>query len=396
MMMARCYMSKFKVLDIFSGIGGFSLACRMANEVLGYEHFETVAFAEIEPFCRVVLTKHWPNVYKYEDVKNVTAESFQDRGIAFPDLIVGGFPCQPHSVAGQKKGADDARNLWPEFARIIGELRPAYILAENVPNLANTMLDTVVDDLHRLGYEVGCYSLSAQDMGATHRRERLWIMAHSGHGAGRSEWITGEGRDAQGERPSDYGEAVGSGFELGHANSNGFTRHDEIDINLPENQRQKLQGRIQGCGRAFGTTLRTNPDVADPDSSGRREYFREESGREFLPSSECGREAVGNTEGDYREILHGQERNPDTDTGRAQFRFPPARNDFRGWAAVARMDASQMPCVERLVRGGTNGLSKRVDGITGSMRNHRLKALGNSIVPQCAVPFLLTIANAGK
>ena len=339
-----------RVLDVFSGIGGFSLACRMANELLGYEHFVTFAFAEIEPFCRAVLKKHWPDVYQFEDVKNVTAEFFRDRGIDFPGLIVGGFPCQPHSVAGQKKGAQDARNLWPEFSRIIGELRPAYVLAENVPNLANTMLDTVTDDLHRLGYEVGCYSLSAEDMGATHRRERLWIMAYSGHGAERPERCTCEGRNAQGERSSCDCEVAGSSAYVADSDGESATGYQ-----LGTQQERPVSGN-------------DNRDVADADSSRRGEYRGEERGSEELASSQCGSK----------------------DVAYANMQFPPARNDFRGWGAVAEVDASQMPCVEREIRRKTNGVSGRLVGT----RNQRLKALGNSIVPQCAVPFLLTIARS--
>jgi DNA (cytosine-5)-methyltransferase 1 len=171
-----------RVLDLFSGIGGFSL---------GFERtggFQTVAFCEIDPFCRRVLQKHWPNVRQYEDVQKLTADKLVADGIAV-DVITGGFPCQDISTAGRQAGiADGTRSgLWSEIARLARELRPRFIIVENVANLLAGPPDKrggwfgrVLGDLAALGYDAEWHSISASDLGACHKRERIWIVAHSG------------------------------------------------------------------------------------------------------------------------------------------------------------------------------------------------------------------------
>jgi DNA (cytosine-5)-methyltransferase 1 len=119
-----------RVLDLFSGIGGFSLGLERTGG------FETVAFCEIEPYPRAVLKKHWPNVPIYEDVRTLTAERLAADGIAV-DVICGGFPCQDISVAGKQAGMDGGTRsgLWSEIARLVGELRPRFVFVENVASL---------------------------------------------------------------------------------------------------------------------------------------------------------------------------------------------------------------------------------------------------------------------
>src|SRR5690606_29089977 len=123
-------MQKLRVLDLFSGIGGFSLGLERTGG------FETVAFCEIEPFCRRVLSKHWPNVRQYEDVRTLTADTLARDGIAV-DVICGGFPCQDISTAGKLRGiADGTRSgLWSEIVRLVREIRPQFLIVENVANL---------------------------------------------------------------------------------------------------------------------------------------------------------------------------------------------------------------------------------------------------------------------
>lgn len=144
-------MSKYKVLDLFSGIGGFSLGLERTGG------FETVAFCEIEPYCRRVLAKHWPKVPCYEDIRTLTAEQLRGNGIN-PDVITGGFPCQDISIAGRQDGLEGNRSgLWKEYARLIGELRPRFAIVENVPALLSgdfgRWFGTVLGDLASLGYD---------------------------------------------------------------------------------------------------------------------------------------------------------------------------------------------------------------------------------------------------
>jgi len=159
------------VIDLFSGIGGFSLGLERAG-------MRTVAFCEIDPFCRRVLAKHWPTVPCFDDVRTVTANRLRSDGIA-ADLICGGFPCQDISSAGLKLGITGARSaLWVEFARLIGELRPRYVIVENVSALLARGIDTVLGDLAALGYDAEWHCISAAHVGAPHSRERVWIVAY--------------------------------------------------------------------------------------------------------------------------------------------------------------------------------------------------------------------------
>jgi DNA (cytosine-5)-methyltransferase 1 len=171
---------KLRVLDLFSGIGGFSLGLERAGG------FETVAFCEIEPFPRKVLAKHWPGVPQYDDVRTLTADILRRDGIAV-DVITGGFPCQDLSVAGKQRGMGEGTRsgLWSEIVRLIGELRPRYVIVENVANLLSGPAEqpggwfgTVLADLAGAGYDAEWPDIPASYIGAWHRRGRVWILAY--------------------------------------------------------------------------------------------------------------------------------------------------------------------------------------------------------------------------
>lgn len=158
------------VLDIFSGIGGFSIGLEAAS-------MQTVAFCEINPFCQKILKKHWPSVPMFSDVTTIHKEDLK----ALPpiDVIAGGFPCQDISVAGKQKGIEAKRSgLWKEFVRLINEIRPKYAIIENVANLRSTGLISVLQDLWEIGYNAEWHCIPASAFGAPHRRDRIWIIAH--------------------------------------------------------------------------------------------------------------------------------------------------------------------------------------------------------------------------
>lgn len=165
-----------KVLDLFSGIGGFSLGLERAG-------FETVAFCEIDKACHGVLKKHWPKVPIVDDVSKLDGYTLQQT-LGRIDVICGGFPCQDISVAGKKKGLiDESGNatrsgLWFQYKRIIGEIQPRYVIIENVANLRSNGLVTVLQDLWSLGYDAEWHIISARSVGACHLRERIWIIAY--------------------------------------------------------------------------------------------------------------------------------------------------------------------------------------------------------------------------
>ena len=167
-------MPELKGLSLFSGIGGIDLAFNWTGGNI-------LAFCEIDPFCQKVLRKHWPDVPIFSDIHKLSKETIQNAGITETvDVIYGGFPCQPFSVAGNKKGKDDTRYLWPEFSRLVGEIKPRWVVAENVPGILQLAADDVCRDLEHQGYEVGIWDFEAAAVGAKHRRERIFFVAHSG------------------------------------------------------------------------------------------------------------------------------------------------------------------------------------------------------------------------
>lgn len=176
-----------KVLDLFSGIGGFSLGLEKTGG------FETVAFCETDLACTNVLNNHWPDVPVFDDIRNLEAfylnGDFNNPpnlvdisgtfGIETPiDIICGGYPCTGHSVAGKKEGfKNEASNLWLEYKRLIGGIRPRYVIIENSPNLRNTGLGEVLKGLHEEGYNAEWQIISAYSVGSPHQRERIYIVA---------------------------------------------------------------------------------------------------------------------------------------------------------------------------------------------------------------------------
>lgn len=156
-----------RILDLFSGIGGFSLGLERTGG------FKTVAFCEVKPFAHRVLRKHWPEVPIYNDVRSLTADVLRRDGVAV-DVICGGFPCQPFSTA--SRGRRVAVDLWPEMARVIGSVLPRVVIAENVQEAA---IANAARDLESIGYATHYRRISADDAGADHQRDRWWLIAHA-------------------------------------------------------------------------------------------------------------------------------------------------------------------------------------------------------------------------
>lgn len=181
------------LIDLFAGIGGFSYAAHQ----LGWQ---TIAFVEKDEFCQKVLRKNFgQNIEIYDDITTFSGKPFRGRC----DIITGGFPCQPFSSAGKRKGTDDSRYLWNEMLRTIEEIQPRFVVGENVLGILNwsrgLVFDQVHIDLETQGYEVGAFVLPAAGIGADHQRDRVWFVAHS-KSNGNNQWQKSFGRKESSER----------------------------------------------------------------------------------------------------------------------------------------------------------------------------------------------------
>ena len=214
-----------RALSLFSGIGGDTLAAKAAG-------IETVAFCEKDIFCQKVLARHWPDVPIFTDVYELRGDQFE--GI---DIMYGGFPCQPFSVAGKQKGKDDARHLWPEVARLVGEIKPRWCFFENVPGILNIAADDVCADLERLGYNVGIWNFEAAAVGANHRRARIAFVAHSRH-----ELRERNANERERRETNAGGEAVAST----HASSTPGFIPDSATIHAQGQHHGQRQGQFGG------------------------------------------------------------------------------------------------------------------------------------------------------
>ena len=249
-------MTKLRVLDLFSGIGGFSLGLERATNKGQTNGFETVAFCEIEAFPRKVLAKHWPNVPCYEDVQTLTAERLASDGIAV-NVICGGFPCQDISTAGKGAGlAGERSGLWSEIARLVGELSPRFVIVENVSALLSRGLGDVLGDLAALRYDAEWHCIPASYVGAHHRRDRVWIVAYPSQ-------LQCDGREFYGKHCESEVPQLGNccrANNVAHAASERLPRPRKPIIG----RGAKAQGQGQATwpiASGIGDIWRTEPDV---------------------------------------------------------------------------------------------------------------------------------------
>jgi len=243
--------------SLFSGIGGFDLAA----EWMGWEN---VFHVERDPFCRKVLSHHFPKAKTHEDIKTFDGTAFAG-GV---DIITGGFPCQPFSAAGKRAGTSDDRYLWPEMFRIIREARPTYVVAENVRGLISwnggLVLDTVCADLESEGYEVCPVVLPAASVNAPHRRDRIWIVAYANDKGGACGLGEVQGPDGEVSQRYDHAQPCHAGSAdasnadeprlqrsqvFGSKASYGGKQHSRIDTErLPRSAFQNFPTQSPICG----------------------------------------------------------------------------------------------------------------------------------------------------
>lgn len=217
-------------LDLFSGIGGFALA---AQTVWG-EKYQNVGFCDNNTFCQKILKKHWPQATIYDDIRKLYLKP------SSADLITGGFPCQPFSFAGERRGKDDERDLWPQMFRVISEVRPAWAVGENVAGFIGMELDRSISDLESIGYAVQTFDIPAVAVGAPHLRHRVWIVAHAATDRNQPVSVlpTQERGAGEGFNPYGHGQALADAHGL-----HGTRRNPEKSEERPETGRQaRLRG----------------------------------------------------------------------------------------------------------------------------------------------------------
>ncbi len=264
---------KLKILDLFSGLGGFSLGLERTG------NFETIAFCDNDKYSKLVLQKHWKGVKIYNDVKEITKEKFIADGIQFPDIITGGFPCQPFSVAGKQAGTDDDRHLWPVMFRIIQEFTPRWVIGENVKGLTNiqdgVVFETVCTDLEGEGYEVRTFNIPAAGVGAPHRRERLWIVAHRKESMVNTDDIRLEQHNETKEEPSWW--RTSTTFEptsdvadtISNDKGREISRSDEEERGIQEEHRQDdSSARLTSRTSSIRQTNNGHEDMEDSNNNG--------------------------------------------------------------------------------------------------------------------------------
>ncbi len=233
-------------LSLFSGIGGLDLAAEWAG-------FETVGQCEWADYPFKVLCKHWPDVPKWRDIRTLTKESFYERtGLQTVDVISGGFPCQPFSVAGKRRGTEDDRYLWPEMCRVIAELRPTWVVGENVAGIFNMALDTVLSDLEAQGYTARTFIIPACGIGAPHRRYRAAIVAYCEVSGKRGLSIQ------QGQSQQENIDAVWSGETMANADGSGCGRQQRR-----QNAQQPADGNWWAAEPGVGRVANGIPNRMD-------------------------------------------------------------------------------------------------------------------------------------
>ncbi|WP_263708031.1 DNA cytosine methyltransferase [Shouchella tritolerans] len=235
-----------KSIELFAGIGGIALAAEWAG-------IETVAFCEREPFCQKILNKHWPDVPIFDDIKTLDKKALEERGIDVGaiELITGGFPCQPFSSAGKRLGKADDRDLWPEMFRIIQEIRPNWVVGENVANFVNMELERTVFDLESEGYTVQSFLIPAVSVDAKHNRARCFVVAHT-----ESKRCSKE-REYKSSRTEKW--PAGSREIVADASIKRLQRGEKARNFSKE--KQKAWKQFAGCGYERGAQWEPEPDV---------------------------------------------------------------------------------------------------------------------------------------
>ncbi len=420
-------MNEATLLDLFSGYGGFSLAAEQCG-------IRTIGFSEIEPYPCRILAERFPGIPNLGDVRTITRSSVLERTGCLPSIISAGVPCQPASTAGKRKGASDERWLWGEFIRLLGELRPCYAIGENVPGIFSVdgglAFNRIISDLAAIRYACLWQVVSAADIGAPHRRERVWLLcvdelAHAGHRAGSPEQFQQRDQSAKEsvglcnvENSITSGSRSASGDALHEGRGTGATGAE----GLPTTTRWKAGAAISD-DKSTGGHGAKGVGLADSNGAGWREQWSTESaqaqqsavergGFEWPAASGLWPSGPGQPQHEWepRRVVDDTPRKQCH--GRQEPRGLHAESDGAGEAvAVGANNERERGRIARNGRGqSSNGGEGKViaglgrdfngppRGLDSDARNRtaRLKSIGNGIVPQVAEIFFRAILNHEK
>ena len=385
--------SKLKVLDLFSGIGGFSLGLHSTGI------FDTVKFVEIDKFCQKVLNKNFSGIPIEEDIRNVKGQEFE------ADVITGGFPCQPFSVAGKQKGTNDNRYLWPEMLRLITEIKPEFVIGENVQGLINLqngmVLRQVQDDLESQGFEVQCFLIPASGIGAWHQRNRVWIIGHSKHNGLLAAEKRSRDKKINGWTPEGQNQTIKS------ERASGSRNYEDVSNTTSSRSSSESIRNIRSLGEKSETKERREGDQSSictsSCSSKGREAKEDVSNSTILGPRECrdsdqeeGREGCSSTQSDGKRSnvsnsisklsdgCSSTTRNSETEFIRLEcnegWHWNQVRSKTERCNKQSKSTNQTWWQIESDLCGVPNGISYGLD----KGRVNRIKSLGNAIVPQCA------------
>jgi DNA (cytosine-5)-methyltransferase 1 len=354
-------MNKLKLLDLFSGIGGFSYGLESTNG------FETIAFCEKDKFCQKVLKKHWNDIKIYEDVRHIKGKEIK------ADVITGGFPCQPFSVAGKQRGTDDDRYLWDETLRVIAETKPKWFVGENVEGIVNIqegkVLQQIQKDLEAESFQVQCLIIPASGFGAWHQRKRVWIIGYSEHNGSFTSEIK--------------------------------RRNSEVNERTSERKNEALQSertsRSSNDGNVSNSsTIRRSNNTTDNKENGSKEFSKEDVklGIKSSLSSNVSNSNTGLFIGENKEIQtrriasnNGSKNVSNSNEQRTQI---PIERKYSGEQMSGSDSSKSWWKTQSELCGVPNGVSYGLD----KDRANRIKSLGNSIVPEIAKEIGLAILEA--
>lgn len=348
-----------KHIGLFEGMGGFSLAAKWMG-------WETIAWCEWNPFCQTILKYYFPNAKQHSDITKTDFTIYRGQC----DILTGGFPCQPYSVAGKRKGKDDERHLWPEMLRAIREIQPSWVVGENVSGLINwnggMVFDEVQTDLEAAGYEVIPFVLPACGVNAPHRRDRVWFVAYSESNGKYRKY--GSNTSTKRENREWDAEFNSSSTTASHPNSASTEHTVQTGRNVHASSLQQITTHPNSNGQQRGNC----EHEIKPSEGG--QYALNDVEQVVVYADSKGLEG-------FKDIGETERKGK----GKQQFTARPVCPTWQNFP-------TQSP-----ICGGDDGLPTELDGITfPKWRNESIKAYGNAIVPQVVLQIYKAINQLTK